>query len=86
MQFPGEPSLSEMLADPIVRAVMARDGVTEEEIEGLFCLRSHSGDKLVRPDPMTCDGLEAQGRDFALGLRQTRLKRGIGNGPYSTYR
>jgi hypothetical protein len=29
-------SLSEMLADPIVRAVMARDGVTEQDVEGLI--------------------------------------------------
>jgi hypothetical protein len=32
----GELSLSEMLSDPIVRAVMERDGVTKVEIEGLL--------------------------------------------------
>ena len=31
-----ELSLSEMLADPIVQAVMARDGVTDEDVEGLI--------------------------------------------------
>lgn len=28
----GEPSLGEVLADPIVRALMARDGVSEDEL------------------------------------------------------
>jgi hypothetical protein len=28
------PSLREMLADPIIRAVMARDGVTEQAVFG----------------------------------------------------
>ncbi len=28
------PSLREMLADPIIRVVMARDGVTEQELFG----------------------------------------------------
>lgn len=32
----GELSLSEMLSDPIVRAVMERDGVTRVDIEGLL--------------------------------------------------
>ena len=32
----GELSLPEMLADPIVRAVMARDGVTERDLESLI--------------------------------------------------
>ena len=31
-----EPSLSEVLADPIVRIVMVRDGVTKEEIDDLI--------------------------------------------------
>lgn len=31
-----EPSLTEMLADPIVRAVMARDGITKDELKGLI--------------------------------------------------
>ena len=31
-----EPSLAEVLADPIVRTVMVRDGVTKEEIDGLI--------------------------------------------------
>lgn len=35
--IPGnELSLSDMLADPIVRAVMARDGVTKDDVEGLI--------------------------------------------------
>lgn len=31
-----ELSLPEMLADPIVRAVMVRDGVTKQDMEGLI--------------------------------------------------
>lgn len=31
-----ELSLQEMLADPIVRAVMTRDGVTKEDVAGLL--------------------------------------------------
>ncbi len=32
----GEPTLDEMLADPIVRMVMARDGVSDETVRGVF--------------------------------------------------
>ncbi len=35
-ELAGEPSIPEMLADPIVQAVMARDGVTQREVEGLI--------------------------------------------------
>lgn len=35
-QFDTELSLAEMLADPIVQEVLARDGVTKEEMEGLI--------------------------------------------------
>ena len=31
-----ELSLQEMLADPIVQTVMARDGVTKQDVEGLI--------------------------------------------------
>ncbi len=31
-----EPSLQEMLADPIVQTVMARDGVTKQDVEVLI--------------------------------------------------
>ncbi len=31
-----ELSLHEMLADPIVQTVMARDGVTKQDVEGLI--------------------------------------------------
>ena len=31
-----ELSLQEMLADPIVQMVMARDGVTKQDVEGLI--------------------------------------------------
>jgi hypothetical protein len=31
-----EPSLSEVMADPIVHAVMRRDGVTAEQLETLL--------------------------------------------------
>jgi hypothetical protein len=34
--FDGELSLSEMLADPIVQAVMARDGTTGGEVAALI--------------------------------------------------
>ena len=30
--FGHEPDLSEVLSDPVIHAVMARDGVTEEEL------------------------------------------------------
>lgn len=32
--FDGEPTMADLLADPIVRAVMERDGVRPEEIWG----------------------------------------------------
>ena len=32
----GEPSLDEMLDDPVIQAVMARDGVARAEIEDLI--------------------------------------------------
>ena len=35
-QLDREPSLAEMLADPIVQEVLARDGVTKEEVEDLI--------------------------------------------------
>lgn len=30
--FEGEPTMADLLADPIVRAIMERDGVTPEQI------------------------------------------------------
>ena len=37
-----ELSLSEMLADPIVQMVMARDGVTKQDVEALIgAVRDH---------------------------------------------
>lgn len=30
--FDGEPTMADLLADPIVRAIMERDGVTPEEV------------------------------------------------------
>lgn len=40
-----EPTISEMLSDPVVQKVMARDGVTREEVEDLVrAARSQSGD------------------------------------------
>jgi len=38
-----EPSLEEMLADPIVRALMEADGVDPEDVEAL--LRSSAGSR-----------------------------------------
>lgn len=37
-----ELTLAEMLADPIVRIVMRRDGVTEQEIRALLSLGGQS--------------------------------------------
>jgi hypothetical protein len=34
----GEPTLDEMLDDPVIQAVMARDGVARDEIEDLVAL------------------------------------------------
>ena len=36
LRFGGEPSLAEMLADPVVQAVMSVDRVTAGEIEELM--------------------------------------------------
>jgi hypothetical protein len=35
-QFEGELSLSEILADPIIQLVMARDGIFKDEVERLI--------------------------------------------------
>lgn len=35
LEFDGEPSLDEMLDDPVVQAVMAQDGVQRQEIVDL---------------------------------------------------
>jgi len=32
-----EPSIKEMLSDPIVRALMSADGIHADELEGLLC-------------------------------------------------
>jgi len=34
--FGHEPLLSEVLSDPVIHAVMARDGVTEEELRSVI--------------------------------------------------
>jgi hypothetical protein len=39
-----EPSIKEMLADPVVRALMSADGVHAKELEALLC----SVSKLLR--------------------------------------
>jgi hypothetical protein len=36
--FGGEPSLEEMLTDPVIQAVMACDGVARDEIDDLVAL------------------------------------------------
>jgi hypothetical protein len=33
----GEPSIQELLDDPVIEAVMARDGVRRTELEHLIC-------------------------------------------------
>jgi len=33
----GEPSIKELLDDPVIEAVMARDGVRRNELEHLIC-------------------------------------------------
>ncbi len=35
LEFDGEPSLDEMLDDPVIQAVMAQDGVERQEIVDL---------------------------------------------------
>ena len=35
LEFDGEPSLEEMLDDPVIQAVMAQDGVERQEIVDL---------------------------------------------------
>lgn len=48
-QFDKEPSLIEMLADPIVQAIMACDGVTRAEIEDLISVaRGRIGKQDIR--------------------------------------
>lgn len=37
----GEYSLSDMLSDPIIQAIMACDGVTKDEVEGLILALRH---------------------------------------------
>ncbi len=48
-----EPTLNEMLADPIVRQLMHRDGVAEADVRGLaFTVGRHlnlSGEAAKRP-------------------------------------
>lgn len=47
----GEPSLDEMLADPIVRILMAYDGLSEESVRDAFAL---AAERLrARSDGMT---------------------------------
>jgi len=64
----GEPSLSEMLADPIVQTIMARDGVASDEMAALIgTIRSRLAGK--RSDALEADRLisiavqESQGAD-----------------------
>jgi hypothetical protein len=33
----GEPSIKELLDDPVIEAIMARDGVRRKELELLIC-------------------------------------------------
>jgi hypothetical protein len=44
----GDPSLEEVLAEPIVRALMARDGVSEGEVRKLL---HRFGDTCGEPPP-----------------------------------
>jgi len=47
----GEPTLDEMLADPIVRTLMAHDGLSEEAVRGAF---EHAAKRRrARSDDMT---------------------------------
>jgi len=41
MRLAREPQLSEMLKDPVVQAVMARDGVEPEEVIALMAEMRH---------------------------------------------
>lgn len=51
-QLDGEPSLSEMLADPIIQTIMARDGVAGDEMAALIgAVRSRlTGKRSDAPD------------------------------------
>ena len=54
-----EPSLDEMLGDPVVRAVMARDGVTDERVrDALAQARSRP---ITETQPETVRGAEPRG-------------------------
>jgi hypothetical protein len=43
-----EPSVAEMLNDPVVRAVMAADGVATDELAALLGIEVHRADRLTR--------------------------------------
>ena len=60
MQWAGEPKLEEVLSDPIVRAVMDRDGVDQEGLRGL--LRNATRLLALRSDDAT-NGNAAGSRD-----------------------
>jgi len=68
-----EITLSEMLAEPIVQLLMARDGITKEDMESLF------GITLNKANPNRPDGHEdgrqkigAINRDGRTGRRRDR--------------
>jgi hypothetical protein len=51
---PTEPTLDEMLADPIVRLLMLRDGVRETDVRGLVERLRHRP-AVVSPAPMVAE-------------------------------
>ncbi len=64
------PSLREMLADPIIRAVMVRDGVTEREVFGAIAkARGRMAGRQIK-------NREASHRKFgSVSLMQDRARR-----------
>jgi hypothetical protein len=65
--FEGEPPLAELLADPIIQAVILRDGTTKDEVAALLDrMRRRLADRrartlqAVRPAPDPAAGQEAQ--------------------------
>jgi hypothetical protein len=46
-----EPSIKELLSDPIVRALMSADGIHTDELEGLLCSVAKRLERAVQSVP-----------------------------------
>ena len=60
-----EPSISEMLADPVVRALMRADGVHADELRALLC----SVANLRQPHSLKDGKGLREGKEAAIGHR-----------------